>query len=164
MKQPIRSFSIGLLTSSIILLIVLVFFDQPNTKSNELSVDEMISAIETDGYHVLSEPEYIALSVNVADSKDSDKKQDEPSESMDKEKKSDDTSEEQEKITYTLKVKADMMPPSVIDLLVENNIIDDATKFNQYLEEHELSTLIQIGEHQLTNEMSISEVAEEITK
>src|SRR5690625_2718167 len=85
MKQPMRYFSIGLLTASVILLLAFYFFDNSTTSTDDLPVEEMIEAIKADGYHVVSEKEYIALSVNDEDdNKANDKKEDKDKNEEDK--------------------------------------------------------------------------------
>src|SRR5699024_10952819 len=101
MKQPMRYFSIGLLTASVILLLSFYFFENSTTGTDDLPVEEMIEAIKAEGYHVVSEKEYIALSVNDEDdNKENEKKEDKEKNEKDKKKK-----EEYEKKTYKVNNK-----------------------------------------------------------
>lgn len=153
MKQPMRYFSIGLLTASVILLLSFYFFDNSTTGTDDLPVEEMIEAIKADGYHVVSEKEYIALSVNDEDdNKANVKKEDKKQE------------KESEKKAYTINIKSGMLPSEISEILAENDIIKDANKFDQYLEKEEYSPYIQLGKHKLNSEMSTKEVAEALTK
>lgn len=61
MKYPIRYFSIGLFTASLILLIGYYFFEPKTTLPDHETVDEMVDNIEKEGYRVISESEYISL-------------------------------------------------------------------------------------------------------
>src|SRR5690625_5656789 len=63
MKQPIRYFAIGLLTASLLLFIAYYFF-KPDAQTATESVDDMIIAIEDEGYRVVTESEYISLAVS----------------------------------------------------------------------------------------------------
>src|SRR5690625_706956 len=185
MKLPIRYFSIGLFTATIILLIIFTFFYDSKSDSENLSIDDLILKIEDQGYHVLTEAEYITYSVakdnNEESTKDQAKKENENSEHDDKnaedDQKSDDkkevTQEEQEDkskeeeeeiFTYTLIVEPNMLGPTVSKLLLDHQIIDDAEKFNRYLEVEGYAPYIQIGEHELTSDMSYYEIAEKIAK
>ncbi|HLR40115.1 MAG TPA: hypothetical protein VK091_00470 [Virgibacillus sp.] len=160
MKQPMRYFSIGLLTASVILLLSFYFFDNSTTGTDDLPVEEMIEAIKADGYHVVSEKEYIALSVNDEDdNKANDKKEDKDKNEEDKKQE-----EESDKKTYTINIKSGMLPSEISEILAENDIIKDADKFDQYLEKEEYSPYIQLGKHKLNSEMSTKEVAEALTK
>src|SRR5699024_12789086 len=98
MKQPIRYFSIGLLTASLIILIVISFFEKGDQQQSEGSVDEMIATLTDEGYHVLSSSEYISLSVTgeTEDREDSDKDEDKADNSLYEEDKEKDEVEELE--------------------------------------------------------------------
>jgi|SRR5699024_5325876 len=162
MKQPIRYFSIGLLTASVILLLTFYFFDNSTASTEDLPVEEMIEAIKADGYHVVTEKEYIALSVNdEEDNKANNQKEN-------KVKNEEDTDEMQEKQsdkkTYTINIKSGMLPSEISEILAENDIIKDADKFDQYLEKEDYSQYIQLGKHKLNSEMNTKEVAEALTK
>ncbi|WP_099158512.1 endolytic transglycosylase MltG [Virgibacillus ndiopensis] len=178
MKQPVRLFSIGVFATSIILL-VFYFFEDSKAKSNEMNTDEMITAIEEDGYRVITESEYISLSVNdkkeIKDNKEStekqekdantDQKEDATSEKEKENEKEEETPAENEAVKkYTLKIESGMASSTISSRLAENGIIKDANEFTQYLEDEGYSTKIQLGEFELTSSMSSFEIAEELTK
>lgn len=164
MKQPVRAFSIGLFTAGIILLAILLFFDEPQKKTNNLSHQEMVDSLEKDGFQVLSEEEYITLSVK--NEKPEKKKQDE-TKTEEKEQPNETKAEDnQEKMVkkYTLKIEPGLASSSSISATLEKNgIIDDASKFNDYLEDNDYSKYVQIGTFELTSDMTFNEVAETIT-
>lgn len=194
MKQPIRFFTFGLLTATVILLIIYLFIESPKD-DNLLSTEEMIKEIEQDGYHVLTKSEYITYSVvkdqieevdeddpeeesdnnnedNGKDDKKNKDKKDKDKKDKDKDKKDKDKgtnenegSEKPEKeYTYTLSIEENMLGPNISDLLFENNIIDDATKFNKFLEDEGYSRYIQLGDFELSSDMSYEEIAEVIAR
>ncbi|WP_106497138.1 hypothetical protein [Lentibacillus sp. Marseille-P4043] len=177
MKQPIRSFSIGLFTASLILLIVFLFVDDSKSKTDDIAADDMIEALKEDGYRVLSESEYISLSVNDSDKdKTEEEKEDkQATEQKDNEKAEkeenkvdNDSKEEKEekeaKKTYSLTIKSGMASSEISNLLVENDIINDAGKFSQYLEEEGYAKKVQLGKFKVSSDMSNYEIAEKITK
>src|SRR5690625_1009091 len=179
MKLPIRYFSIGLFTATIILLIIFTFFYDSKSDSENLSIDDLILKIEDQGYHVLTEAEYITYSVakdnNDESTEDQPQKEDENSDQDEKssdekqedtqDEKEDKSKEEEEEIfTYTLVVEPNMLGPTVSKLLLDHQIIDDAEKFNRYLEVEGYAPYLQIGEHELTSDMSYYEIAEKIAK
>ncbi|WP_284140408.1 MULTISPECIES: hypothetical protein [unclassified Virgibacillus] len=187
MKYFIRSFSIGLFTAGLILLAVFYFFDNPEKAAQNMSVDEMISEMKDKGYRVLTESEYITLSVNGDTSKQAVKpdsgensKKDNDSQST-KEDNSDSTdtntakddkdqsnpveeTKKEEVKTYTVKIESGMPSSKIGDMLESNKIIDDASKFNQYLEKENYSTRVQQGEFKVNSGMSFFEIAEAITR
>lgn len=61
MKYPIRYFSIGLFTASLILLIGYFFFEPKETMSEEGQLEDLIASIEKEGYRVITESDYISL-------------------------------------------------------------------------------------------------------
>lgn len=199
MKQPIRFFSIGLLIASVIMIIVYIIDDPSTIQSdeNDLNTDDMIQALEVEGFHVLSSSDYIKLSVGDDDTdqddtstdkddkdkgknknnKDSDKKDDKDKDQSDddepdnadkdadEEDDSDtnkDDSDEEDTLTYTLTVAENMLGPEVSELLYDNKIIDDSEEFNRYLEVEGYAPYIQLGDHDVSSDMSFEELAEEI--
>lgn len=188
MKQPIRYFSIGLLTASLIILIVISFFEKGDDQQNEGSVDEMIATLTDEGYHVLSSSEYISLSVSgeTEDRENSDVDEDETDNSSDEEDNEkenvdetendnkddanneeeivEEEDEEEEVHKYTLTIEPNMLGPEVSELLKNNNIISDDIAFNRYLETEGYAPYLQLGDHQLSSDMSNYEIAEIIAK
>ncbi len=183
MKQPLRYFSIGLFSAAIVLSIGLYFSD--TEKVEELAAEELIPYVEQEGFHVLSNEEYITLSFNsdnsekeqpkeseketASDSNDSkekaskeDKKNEKP-DSQKEESKKEDKNKKDEVVTYTLKIEAGMVPSSISAQLEENNIIEDAFEFDQYLEKNDYSKYVQLGEFKVSSDMNFKEIAEEIT-
>lgn len=177
MKQPIRYFAIGLLTASLVLLIVVSFVDKPDTDITELSVEELSEALQEKGYHALPSDEYISLSMNKQPEeeeeqkdkdkdKDKDEKQDKEEEEKEAEdKEADKKDEEQSDVQkYTLNIEPNMLGPTISKLLKEHKIIDDEDAFNRYLETEGYAGYIQLGEHELSSDMSDFEIAEKIAK
>jgi len=189
MKQPIRYFSIGLIVASIALFVVYKYIDKPQADVDSVDVDTLISTIKDHGYHVMEESEYIRLSVlqdNMDDEdednsddqkKDTDKEKDDKDKDKDTDKKDqkdkddknkDDDKEKDDKedstVKYSIKIDPDMLPTDVSNLLEEENIIKDASKFNTFLEDNDYSQLIQIGTFDVSSDMSQEEVAKIITR
>lgn len=179
MKQPIRYFAIGLLTASLVLLIVMSFFDKPNADAEEQPVDQMIATLQKEGYHVLSSADYITLSIN-GEPKDTEKDKEENADKdkdtkKDKDKdKTDDKDadketdqpevEEPEVHKYTLTIEPNMLGPTISKLLKENKIIDNEDDFNRYLEKEGYAPYLQLGDHKLSSNMSNFELAEAIAR
>ncbi|MGX4669598.1 hypothetical protein JNUCC74_10325 [Cerasibacillus sp. JNUCC 74] len=188
MKQPVRVFAMGLLTAGVIMLGVYFFSNGNIQTADNLSDEELVTLIEEKGYHVLSDSEYVALSVDeqgATDSQDPQKeeqptskakaaektndeqnrdKQKEADNNKDQEDKEKDKEQEDKNKTYTLKIKSGMPSSDISDLLEENNIIDDASEFNKYLEKHNYSEKVQLGKFKVSSDMSLYEIAEAITK
>ncbi|MGM8213714.1 hypothetical protein ACLIBH_13130 [Virgibacillus sp. W0430] len=162
MKQAIRAFSIGLFTASTILLLF-YFFQESNKAERTYSLEELTDMVEDTGNRIVTEEEYITLSLLKDEEKNT-----EPSEDLVDTSENSEAQQTQPEVkaplTYTLKIEPNMMPTTVSKLLESNKIVEDASKLDNYLEEHDISTLIQIGEHQLTSDMSIAEIATMITK
>lgn len=174
MKQPIRFFSIGLIIASVILFIVMSFVDKPLATGNKLDIDEMITAIKDEGYHVLSASEYITLSTrNDQEDKDEetteniDEKEEIKDKDIEDDKKEEEVEvevEEPEVISYTLNVKPNMLGPEISEILEKNNIIKNADDFNRYLETEGYAPYIQLRESKLNSGMSHYEIAEAIAR
>ncbi|HEX7064624.1 MAG TPA: hypothetical protein VF199_06100 [Bacillales bacterium] len=84
-----------------------------------------------------------------------------------KEDKSGDSNDQQkaeEKVkTYTLDIQQGMTSQEVGNLLENAGIIKDQEKLSEYLQDHDLAKKVQLGTFKLKSDMSIAEIAEEIT-
>ncbi|GGK03385.1 hypothetical protein GCM10007063_26970 [Lentibacillus kapialis] len=175
MKQIIRSFAFGLLTSGIVMLGVFYVADGSQSETENIPEEDMIEMVESKGYHVLTESEYISVSVesdensdgnnnngnqqNNSDETDSDKTSDSNSEQKSDSEKTDEDSS----TTYTLTVESGEAPSEISQTLKENGIIDDADAFTEYLEDEGYSELVQLGEFELSSDMDHKKIAETLT-
>src|SRR5690625_2392136 len=191
MKQTVRSFSIGLLTAGVIMLIGFYFFGSESAQTKELTVDELATLVEEEGYRIIAEEEYISLSVNNDNSsqaneeenEDNEESEEDPDEieedsaeedsteennsgedSNEEESEDNEENEEEDITTYTLNIEPGMTSSEFSSLLEENDIVEDASEFNQYIEDEDYSLRVQIGEFDLSSDMTIYEIAEEITR
>ncbi len=57
-----------------------------------------------------------------------------------------------------------MTTSEITELLEKEKIIDDATKFQDYMNKEKLSRQVQIGEYIVSSDMSYKELGELITK
>lgn len=168
MKQPIRYFSFGLLSATIVLMVFFLFLEDNQTSMENVPVEALMDAIRAEGYHVVSEDEYISLSVT-GKTKNTEEQKEAETISKDEKEPLKDKEEEKEEgkpsiITYTLTVEPGMLGPHISERLAENKIIEEPNKFSRYLEDQGYSRYIQLGEHTLTSDMSYYEIAEKITK
>lgn len=192
MKQSVRSFAIGLFTAGILLLGGIFFFGTGGEKVEDLAAEDLIDLVEQKGYYVLNKEEYIAASVGDESKtasaetnskeenseeessnkeKDASKEQEDEATEKAKEENSDENDsekaekeEEKKKTSYTLKIEEGMASSDISSVLENNDIIDDAGEFNEYLIDNDYHLKVQIGEYELTTGMSHYEVAEAITK
>ncbi|GIP61634.1 hypothetical protein J32TS6_01890 [Virgibacillus pantothenticus] len=195
MKQPIRLFGIGLLTAGIIMLGVYFFTNGNIQTADNLSDEELVTLVEDKGYHVLTNSEYIAVSVDedeataakneqqpdtkakFAEDKSDNNEDKQENQNADKEDKNKakqnndkkqaadkEKNKEDEKKTFTVNIKEGMPSSEISDQLEANDIIDDAAKFNAYLEDNDYSQKVQLGKFKVSSDMSLKEIAEAITK
>src|SRR5699024_9125328 len=181
MKQTIRSFAIGLLAAGIIMLGAFYFAGDSQTDVEDIATEDMIEVIESEGYHVLTDSEYISVSVdsdnNADENNDSDNESseeqdqtasgetetDEGSDNNNDEENNSDETGENKPTTYTLTVESGMAPSKISQTLEENDIIDDSDAFTEYLEDEGYVELVQLGEFELSSDMDHYEIAETIT-
>ena len=69
-----------------------------------------------------------------------------------------------ETISYILKVKSKMTTSEIAELLEKEKIINNATKFQAYMNKEELSRQVQIGEYIVSSDMSYKELGKLITQ
>ncbi|MDY0396696.1 hypothetical protein ACFSMW_05585 [Virgibacillus halophilus] len=187
MKHYIRSFALGLLVSGALMFAVYYFFDDSVNAGKNMTVDDMKETMAEKGYRVMSEQEYIDLSVHkdeqqkeketsdntAAGDKNSKDADEEAQKNTDKEKtadKEDKTSKEKEEKTdketkkYTLHIKSGMPASEIGDMLEENGIIKDADKFNAYLEKHDYSPKVQQGKFKVNSDMDFQQLVKSFTR
>lgn len=184
MKGTIRSFSIGLFSAGVIIIVATFLTDQSpgTTNAEEIPFDDMVDVMKDEGYRVVTEEEYIAVSLadedeqeaedseeQTEDSENNEEKadqDDEKSTSDDKDKKEDeDKEDEKEDIEkYTLNIKDGMPSSDIGNLLEENNIIDDGSEFNFFLIDEGYDEGVQLGKFKVTSDMDFEEIAETITR
>lgn len=188
MKLPIRFFGIGLLTATLIFSIILYFFGEDIVSLEDESIENISAYLEEQGYHVVTQEQYISLAVkareeqqknneeeNSSTEKDSKENKDAEEEAEDNEKNNDNANNNEEELVeeeteedeetevvhkYTLTVVPNMLGPEVGELLEKNNIIDDGQAFAQYLVEHGYARYIQLGDHELSSDMTFYQIAE----
>lgn len=193
MKHTVRSFSVGLLTSAVILLIIFFVVEDTAQTAEDMDAEEMIPYIEEQGYTVLSTEEYVKFSVDKqektaaetekeentettqAETKPEKQKEDNDSDTESEETSTEDeetdTSNEEEEegtetndsSTYTLTIESGMASSDISSILADQNIIEDASEFNDYLDEHDYSLQVKPGTRELSSDMSFYEIAEAIT-
>ncbi|HLQ74060.1 MAG TPA: hypothetical protein VK125_07495 [Bacillota bacterium] len=180
MKQPLRYFSMGLLAASVVLIIIFIVISNMGSDKNKMTTDEMIDALTDDGYRVLTDSDYMTLALSgeqndeeedAKEENDEENKDDaaEENEESDEEASEDDSDSEEDsdeqtkKTEYTINIKENMLAPEISKVLKENKIINDADKFTKYLEDEGFSQYIQLGKHEVNNEMSERELAKALT-
>lgn len=75
MKIPIRYFSIGLLTASIIILLMFLIIDEEEASIEEYSLEELTEAVEEKGYRVISQDDFISFSMYLDEQKNGEKQE-----------------------------------------------------------------------------------------
>src|SRR5699024_3590392 len=141
----------------------------------------VIEIMKDEGYRVVTEEEYITLSL--ADNNEQDAQSEENNDDSEqandnnKEEKSEDKNDdksdedkedkedEEDKVEkYTIHIKDGMASSEIGELLEENNIIDDSSKFNKYLEDEGYHKGVQLGKFDVTSDMNFNEIAKAITR
>jgi len=180
MKQSIRFFSIGLLVASVIFFGFYFLLSDTNTSAEDLPVEDMVSEIESQGYRVITEDEFISFTLSKEDNiekdekseqdnkdkkdsskKKSDNKKDKSKKKKDKDKKDEDKKDDVVKATFT--TEDGVVTQDIADILVDEEIIDDRQEFLDYLDDNDYSPYIQIGTFKVSSDMSKKELAEVIT-
>lgn len=183
MKITVRSFSLGLLTASIILFIMYFIIDDTSQAVDDLNVEELTAALEEKGYRAITEDEFISYSVyldeqqkkenevekNNEEEKDEQETEKKPDENGEveadavKENEQEEEEEQEEAKTITLKVEQGYVSQDIGKILKDEGFIDDEVEFVQYMEDNGYSSYIQIGTFKLKSDMSLKEIAETLT-
>ena len=153
MRDLLRGITLGVLLATGIL--AFVYYTNPQeviVKEKDYTVEAAVSYLEKQDYEVvkkdpvkpyISQPEDIEETENV-------------------EKETEDSVEEKE-MEYQLVIERGMSSITVAELLYKNGMVDDASKFNDYLEENDFEGIIRVGTYQLNEQMSYEEIAIKIT-
>lgn len=191
MKQTIRAFAVGLCTAAIIMLVVSYFSGGSSQDLSDMPMEDVLKHVKEQGYHVLSEEDYISLSMNhkvekeeaensseseeanenekeeASDEEESDESASDSDESSSEESSNNEPEEEEQEEavkSYTLTIESGMPSSEISNQLEENGIIDNARDFSNYLEEKGYANRVQLGEFTLTSDMSHYEIAEALTR
>lgn len=185
MKQHVRAFAVGLLTSGVLLLAIYIFGNHSSDGLEDMEPNELISALENQGYAVLTQDEYIAYSVNreeadedasdgnaeddsEADESDSNNDSDENEDnndenSNDEGNEDEESSEDSDVVEVEITLENGSPPSNISDALEDTGIIDDARDFNDFLEDNDLSGSVKPGTYKVDSEMSFNEIGDIIT-
>ena len=170
MKHYIRSFAIGLFTAGAVMLAVYLIWEKDGSNAKNITRTEMAAKLKDQGYRVVTEAEYIALTVqkeeaaqnkektSAATKKDADREKPDQAESPVKQK------EEEAERSFTIQISSGMATSEISETLQDNGIIKDAKKFDDYLEKNDYAKYIQLGKHKLSSGMSLEEIAKALTK
>lgn len=157
MKRMIRAIGIGIFLSG-----AFVFFYGQGERS-----EADTSAVLKPGYELVQKDELDKLRSELRKAKDeladlqlslnnsSLEKPAEPAEQK---------SPEKEKGNFLLLIESGANPVTISRDLKEAGIISNERDFINYLEDHNLSAKIQVGQYTLTSGMTLSEIADVITK
>ncbi|MBM7542399.1 hypothetical protein [Amphibacillus cookii] len=152
MKHTLRTFALGLLTAT--LVIGYQYYledDEPEVIEVDMSEQEMIDALETAGYYIAdSEP---IVQEDIAPEDDQVEEDNETDE---------DTNANDESNHFILTIESGMTISQVADYLIVANLIDSRSEFTDYLSEHGYGNNIQVGQFELSRDMTLEEVVETI--
>ncbi|WP_182199582.1 endolytic transglycosylase MltG [Paraliobacillus salinarum] len=154
MKQIIRAFASGLLLASVI--IGIIYFLETDAKEENkpetISIEEMKQTLESEGYTVSTEESKEKTNEKNADTNKQPQEND----------KTTGNKESKEIRIYTLTIESGMTISEVSDALAEAKIIKDSTSFVSYLQDNGYGTAIQIGKFELTDRMTLEQIARTI--
>lgn len=156
MKQNVRSYSLGLLTATIILAIVYFINDDEQEETTAaITTEEAIEQVENDGYFVYEEERSMT-------EVEPDTELNEPEETTDAGDE-DGATETSETDSVTIVIEGGMGIIDILALLEENDLLDDRQAFLDYLEQNDLSRSIQAGEFEVSTSATPEEVADTVT-
>ncbi|KIL44405.1 hypothetical protein [Jeotgalibacillus soli] len=153
-RRTIRAFAAGMI-GSVLVIVSVTFF----TASEESAGKMDASSLENEGYIVLTEEAHDALQAQLMQLEDELAVK----ETLNKEAVIQDETDEPT-TRFILVIDSGMMSQEISESLERVGIIANATEFNSYLVEHEMTNRIQIGEYELTSQLSIEEIAALITR
>lgn len=154
-KRTVRAFSLGIL-----LTVLLIGFRGENGQT-ALSLTDAKEKLADEGFISITKEEYESL-VSQATKETGETSPDEKEDETKQEEKP--VKEEAVDKDFLLEIKSGMNTEEISVLLEQEEMIDDATAFEQYLIEHEYHTKVQIGTFELNSKMTYEEISKIITK
>ncbi|MGP4042359.1 hypothetical protein ACTWP4_20965 [Gracilibacillus sp. D59] len=160
MKQIIRAFSLGLFVAAVIIgFTYYVEEPSPADSTSAVSINETVTSIEEEGYYVYEEDMEQKVNELEQEIKSLESEQGNETDSN----SADEHATNDQPVETTISIEEGMSIPTIVDLLIEKEIITDEDAFITYLEENEISRNIQIGEFTLHDQMEIAEIANILT-
>lgn len=156
-KVSLQSFSVGIIFAT---SIIAGFYYGTNS-------NEKVTFTTTDAKKMLEGEGYQISKIDASKKSDEKEKNIEPKEETKNivKTRNEQVNKKKEKvISYILKVKSKMTASEIAELLEKEKIIDDATKFRDYMNKKSLSQKVQIGEYIVSSDMNDEELSKLITK
>ncbi|MBD8069148.1 hypothetical protein [Bacillus sp. PS06] len=162
-KNGLRAFASGMILATSILS-AFYFFEEDKVVSSEVSDQDVEEYINKRGDLILiDQTEYESL-LQLRETVESQQPQEEK---VQEEVEEETQAQEPTDLVitkYTLEIQSGMTSLEIARQLENVEIIEDATKLNEYILEQNLAEKIQIGSYQLTSDMTNQEIAALITK
>lgn len=153
-RRNTRAFAFGVLFS--VCIIGIFYFGIDDTKVSKMNMDRVKTFLEDNGYVVLSKDKFTQMEKTISTQTNYVEKQQNPFP---------DPPKSEESVTgYQLEIVSGMVSRDIAEMLAKEKIIDEADRFEIYLEENGYSKKIQLGSFHLTAKMSYKEIAKIITK
>ncbi|SDB99117.1 hypothetical protein SAMN05421734_103281 [Pelagirhabdus alkalitolerans] len=169
MKHYLRAFALGLITATLIILVYHYQFEDitHEVEQEELTDLEMINRLEAEGYFIsqdeptLDEVEPESYTEDNEDENE-DESDDENNVSEADSDLENDEQNEADNDQFILTIEEGMTVSQVADYLIVASIIDSREEFTDFLSEHDYGTNIQVGQFELSRDMSLEEVVDTI--
>lgn len=149
-----RAFALGVLLS--VCIIGIFYFSIDDKKAPEMNIDRAKTFLEEKGYVVLTKDNYDQMEETLSNQTSKGEKEQTPL--------PDPSKPEESTTAYQLEIVSGMVSRDIAEILAKEKIIDDANRFELYLEENGYSKKIQLGSFELTSKMSYKDMAKIITK
>ncbi|MGM8214116.1 hypothetical protein ACLIA0_00925 [Bacillaceae bacterium W0354] len=185
MRTILQSFALGLLIATLILTIV-YFSEEDNSNGNQnysMNEEDARSLLEQNGYTLVLSSDYdqivnenkslkdeiislekrfneLETTIEVTEENDNNREEDTERDEIEEQETNNDEGNRE----IILTISRGMTSIDISNVLFENNIIDDADRFNQFLEQNGYSRKIQLGEYEVSDKMSDEQIANIITK
>ncbi len=182
MRTTLRSFSLGLLTTAIVLGIIYTQ-SSGSTEKTDLTIEDASTFLENEGFHVVTKTEWTDLNEQLNSNQqeenntqqqekqtesngekqateDQEQTEEKPEQQQTEEKQQEEKKEAQ---PVEIEIVSGMTTYDVADLLIDEKVIKDKMEFITYLEDNDYAKYIQIGTFQLKSGMSLYEIAEVLT-
>src|SRR5699024_1743067 len=139
MIQFFRFFSLVLFVAWLIILIFYKSFEESEANTNNILKEILVKIIEHDEYWVITVEDYICYTVNEDENNEDLKIDEKELEEEENQDSNDEDENEDNNVEYTLEITSGMMPHEVIALLEEEDIIEDADKFSEFMDKNDYS-------------------------
>ncbi|QED48640.1 MltG/YceG/YrrL family protein [Cytobacillus dafuensis] len=155
-KRSIRAFAFGILIT--VCILGSFYYFSEDGKKEQINIEKAEALLNESGFIVVEKQKYSEMENTITKLTKKEAEKPQKKEVVNKPKDMEPTT------SFTIEIVSGMVSHDISSILEEKKLIDDADRFETYLEEYGYSKKIQLGTFEVKKGMSYKEIANIITK